>query len=60
MFQDYLHVEMRCDATASQLMDILHCGVRSDCGAEGWEDIEEYGMARKWFADSLDLRMAWA
>jgi len=26
------------------------------CGAEGWEDIEEYGTAHaKWFADILDL-----
>jgi DDE_Tnp_1-associated len=35
------------------LMDILLmavCAVR--CGAEGWEDLEEYGTARaKWFAD---------
>ena len=39
------------------LMDILIiavCAVIS--GAEGWEDIEEYGKAQAvWFADILDL-----
>jgi hypothetical protein len=38
-------------------MDILIiavCAVIS--GAEGWEDIEEYGKAQaEWFADLLDL-----
>ncbi len=37
-------------------MDILLIAVCAViCGAEGWEDIEEYGTAHaKWFADILD------
>jgi predicted transposase YbfD/YdcC len=40
-----------------QLMDILLMAVCAVmCGAEGWEDIEEYGTAHAtWFADILDL-----
>ena len=36
-------------------MDILLMAVCAViCGAEGWEDLEEYGTAHaKWFADSL-------
>ena len=61
-FQDYFATltDPRCpDAPNSrhQLMDILLIAVCAViCGAEGWEDIEEYGMAHaKWFADSLDF-----
>ena len=61
-FQDYVATltDPRCpDAPNSrhQLMDILLIAVCAViCGAEGWEDIEEYGMAHtKWFADSLDV-----
>ena len=61
-FQDYFATltDPRCpDAPNSrhQLMDILLIAVCAVvCGAEGWEDIEEYGMAHaKWFADILDL-----
>jgi len=61
-FQDYFATltDPRCpDAPNSrhQLMDILLIAVCAVvCGAEGWEDIEEYGMAHaKWFADIFDL-----
>src|SRR6266700_967291 len=61
-FQDYFATltDPRCpDAPNSrhQLMDILLIAVCAViCGAEGWEDIEEYGTAHaKWFADILDL-----
>src|SRR5712664_369743 len=61
-FQDYFATltDPRCpDAPNSrhQLMDILLIAVCAVIGgAEGWEDIEEYGMAHaKWFADILDL-----
>jgi predicted transposase YbfD/YdcC len=61
-FQDYFAplTDPRCpDAPNNRhlLMDILIiavCAVIS--GAEGWEDIEEYGKAHAaWFADLLDL-----
>ena len=61
-FQDYCATltDPRCpDAPNSRhpLMDILLIAVCAVmCGAEGWEDIEEYGTAHaKWFADILDL-----
>ena len=61
-FQDYFATltDPRCpDAPNNrhQLMDILLIAVCAViCGAEGWEDIEEYGTAHaKWFADILDL-----
>lgn len=61
-FQDYFATltDPRCpDAPNSRhpLMDILLIAVCAVmCGAEGWEDIEEYGTAHaKWFADILDL-----
>ena len=61
-FQDYFATltDPRCpDAPNSrhQLMDILLIAVCAViCGAEGWEDIEEYGTAHaKWFTDILDL-----
>ena len=40
-----------------ELMDILVIAVCAViCGAEGWEDIEEYGHAQaEWFAEVLDL-----
>ncbi|PON11324.1 ISAs1 family transposase, partial [Candidatus Entotheonella serta] len=39
------------------LIDILVIAVCAViCGAEGWEDIEDYGYAQaKWFSDVLDL-----
>ena len=58
-FQDYFATltAPRCpDAPHSrhQLMDMLLIAVCAVIGgAEGWEDIEEYGMAHaQWFADS--------
>ena len=61
-FQDYFATltDPRCpDAPNSrhQLMDMLLIAVCAVvCGAEGWEDIEEYGMAHaNWFADIFDL-----
>lgn len=61
-FQDYFATltDPRCpDAPNSRhpLMDILLIAVCAViCGAEGWEDIEEYGTAHAtWFADLLDL-----
>ena len=40
-----------------ELIDILVIAVCAViCGAEGWEDIEEYGKAQaEWFAQVLDL-----
>jgi hypothetical protein len=40
-----------------QLIDILVIAVCAViCGAEGWEDIEEYGKAQaEWFAQVLEL-----
>jgi predicted transposase YbfD/YdcC len=61
-FQDYFAplTDPRCPAAPNSrhlLMDILIiavCAVIS--GAEGWEDIEEYGKSQeKWFTDLLDL-----
>src|SRR5499433_2664681 len=61
-FQDYFAplTDPRCPSAPNSrhlLMDILIiavCAVIS--GAEGWEDIEEYGKAQaEWFADLLDL-----
>jgi len=47
----------RCTNARHQLLDILVlaiCAVR--CGAEGWEDIEEYGDAQaEWFKQVLDV-----
>ena len=61
-FQDYFATltDPRCpDAPNSrhQVMDIRLIAVCAViCGAEGWEDIEEYGTAHaKWFADIVDL-----
>jgi hypothetical protein len=61
-FQDHFATltDPRCPAAPNSrhlLMDILIiavCAVIS--GAEGWEDLEEYGKAHAaWFADCLDL-----
>jgi hypothetical protein len=61
-FQDHFATltDPRCPAAPNSrhlLMDILIiavCAVIS--GAEGWEDIEEYGKAQaEWFADLLDV-----
>ena len=61
-FQDHFATltDPRCPAAPNSrhlLMDILIiavCAVIS--GAEGWEDLEEYGKAQaEWFADLLDL-----
>jgi predicted transposase YbfD/YdcC len=61
-FQDHFAAltDPRCPTAPNSrhlLMDILIiavCAVTS--GAEGWEDIEEYGQAHAaWFADLLDL-----
>ena len=61
-FQDYFATltDPRCPDAPNRrhhLMDILLIAVCAViCGAEGWEDIEEYGTAHaKWFADILDL-----
>src|SRR5256712_7765285 len=61
-FQDYFATltDPRCpDAPNSrhQLMDMLIIAVCAViCGADGWEDIEEYGTSQaEWFADLLDL-----
>ena len=61
-FQDYFATltDPRCpDAPNSrhQLMDILLIAVCAViCGADGWEDIEEYGTSQaQWFATFLDL-----
>jgi DDE_Tnp_1-associated len=61
-FHDYVATltDPRCpDAPNRQhlLMDILGIAVCAVIGgAEGWEDIEEYGKAQAaWFADLLDL-----
>ena len=61
-FQDYFAplTDPRCPSAPNSrhlLMDILIiavCAVIS--GAEGWEDIEEYGKSQEeWFTDLLDL-----
>jgi predicted transposase YbfD/YdcC len=61
-FQDYFATltDPRCPHAPNSrhlLMDILLIAVCAViCGAEGWEDIEEYGKAQaEWFADLLDL-----
>jgi predicted transposase YbfD/YdcC len=61
-FQDYFATltDPRCpDAPNSrhQLMDMLIIAVCAViCGADGWEDIEEYGTSQAaWFATFLDL-----
>src|SRR2546423_11241870 len=61
-FQDYFATltDPRCpDAPNSrhQLMDMLIIAVCAViCGADGWEDIEEYGTSQaEWFATFLDL-----
>jgi hypothetical protein len=61
-FHDYFATltDPRCpDAPNSRhlLMDILVIAVCAVIGgAEGWEDLEEYGKAQAaWFADLLDL-----
>lgn len=47
----------RCPNARHQLSDILVIAICAIiCGAEGWEDIEEYGNAQaEWFEDVLDL-----
>ena len=61
-FQDYFATltDPRCPNAPNSrhlLMDILIIAVCAVIGgAEGWEDIEEYGKAQaEWFADLLDL-----
>ena len=61
-FQDYFATltDPRCpDAPNSrhQLMDMLIIAVCAViCGADGWEDLEEYGTSQaEWFATFLDL-----
>ncbi len=61
-FQDYFATltDPRCpDAPNSrhQLMDMLIIAVCAViCGADGWEDIEEYGTSQaEWFATFVDL-----
>jgi DDE_Tnp_1-associated len=61
-FQDHFAplTDPRCPAAPHSrhlLMDILIMAVCAVIrGAEGWEDIEEYGKAQaEWFADLLDL-----
>jgi len=61
-FQDYFATltDPRCpDAPNSrqQLMDMLIIAVCAViCGADGWEDIEEYGTSQaEWFATFCDL-----
>jgi len=61
-FQDYFATltDPRCPNAPNgrhQLMDILVIAVCAViCGAEGWEDLEEYGKSQtEWFADLLDL-----
>ena len=61
-FHDYFATltDPRCpDAPKSRhlLMDMLVMAVCAVIyGAEGWEDIEEYGKAQaEWFADLLDV-----
>jgi len=47
----------RCSNARHQLIDILVIAICAViCGAEGWEDIEEYGQAQaEWFGQFLDL-----
>lgn len=47
----------RCPNARHQLSDILVIAICAViCGAEGWEDIEEYGKAQaEWFEEVLDL-----
>ena len=47
----------RCANARHQLMDILVIAIYAVlCGAEGWEDIEEYGHAQAgWFKQVLDM-----
>ena len=61
-FQDYFATltDPRCPHAPNcrhQLMDILVIAVCTViCGAEGWEDMEDYGKSQtEWFADLLDL-----
>jgi len=61
-FQDYFATltDPRCPNAPNrrhQLMDILVMAVCAViCGAEGWEDMEDYGKSQmEWFADLLDL-----
>jgi predicted transposase YbfD/YdcC len=61
-FQDYFATltDPRCSNAPNsrhQLMDMLVIAVCAViCGADGWEDIEEYGTSQaEWFATFLDL-----
>jgi hypothetical protein len=47
----------RCANARHRLLDILVIAICSVlCGAEGWEDIEEYGQAQaEWFKQVLDV-----
>ena len=61
-FQDYFATlsDPRCPNAPNsrhQLMDLLVIAVCAViCGAEGWEDMEDYGKSQKeWFADLLDI-----
>ena len=47
----------RCANARHQLLDILVIAICAVlCGAEGWEDIEEYGEAQaEWFQQVLDV-----
>jgi predicted transposase YbfD/YdcC len=58
-FRDYFEplTDPRCPNARHQLSDILVIAICAViCGAEGWEDIEEYGQAQaEWFHQLLDL-----
>ena len=61
-FQDYFATltDPRCPNAPNsrhQLMDLLVIAVCAViCGAEGWEDMEDYGKSQQeWFADLLDI-----
>jgi DDE_Tnp_1-associated len=61
-FQDYVATltDPRCPNAPNsrhQLLDLLVIAVCAViCGAEGWEDMEDYGKSQKeWFADLLDI-----
>ena len=58
-FHDHFEplTDPRCPKDRHQLIDILVMAICAIiCGAEGWEDIEEYGQAQAaWFHQFLDL-----
>jgi predicted transposase YbfD/YdcC len=58
-FHDHFEplTDPRCPNARHQLIDILVIAICAIiCGAEGWEDIEEYGQAQaEWFHQFLEL-----